>query len=402
MSEVPVTEAQVRLAEAEARKIEAEAKLKAKTAKVKPADPVMGTTEETYPGSESYYYAFGGAPKSDWSGIKDPTTRLISDMCCRPTDRVSGQKATISRQKGLELKYAQGVKVSDFQKKVLDHLKDYGLDTIAYLPDPQAEASTLDVLNVISHHARFTGNMEKSIQSCKDISMKYDSWDKRHDNEALKFLMNSIDETVKQGFESFQDDDDTFAATWLKLIHYLITTSAKTYDALKDKIRKLKPQQYAGQNVSKMSQDYLVLAKELENAGHFDSSLILSMVDGFLGAQKDTTGTFHHEMNTIRGQVDTLVTETVFMTKEEQRKEFAKQKLSYNDINMRAVKTYRDLVHNNRWEPGKLPKDQQTPASGLANLAQLTKAQIMMIISTMKDDSGKKGSSGSFLSRTIF
>ena len=53
-------------------------------------------------------------------------------------------------------------------------------------------------------------------------------------------------------------------------------------------------------------------------------------------------------------------------------------------------------MHNNRWEPGKLPKDQQAPASGLANIAQLTKAQIMMIISTMKDDSGKKGSSGSF------
>ena len=91
----------------------------------------MGTTEETYPGSGVYYYAFGGVPKSDWSGIKDPNARLVSDMCCRPTDQVSGQKGTIARQKGLEVKYSQGVKLSDFQKKVLDHLKDFGLDTVS-------------------------------------------------------------------------------------------------------------------------------------------------------------------------------------------------------------------------------------------------------------------------------
>jgi hypothetical protein len=374
MSEQAVAEAQARMAEAEARRIEAEVALKATKVKVKPSNPTMGTTEETYPGSESYYYAFGGTPKGDWSGIKDLNARLVSDMCCRPTDRVSGQKGTIARQKGLEVKYSQGVKLSDFQKKVMDHLKDYGLDTISYLPEPQGDPASLDVLSVISHHARFTGNMEKSMKSCKDISSKYDVWDKRHDNEAVKFLMNSLDESVKEGFESFQDEGDTFAATWLKLIHYLITTSSKTYDGLKDKIGKKRPQQYAGQNISKMSQDYLVLAKELENAGHFDTSLILSMVDGFLGAQKDTAGTFHHELNTIRSQVDRLVTETVFMTKEEQRKEFTKQKLGYNDVNMRAVKTYRDLIHNNRWEPGKLPKDQHTPASGLVNLAQMTKA----------------------------
>ena len=68
---------EVRLAEAEARGAEA---VKASKTKVRPANPIMGTTEETYPGSDSFYYAFGGAPLSDWSGIKDPASRLISDM----------------------------------------------------------------------------------------------------------------------------------------------------------------------------------------------------------------------------------------------------------------------------------------------------------------------------------
>ena len=236
------------------------------------------------------------------------------------------------------------------------------------------------------------------MKATLDIKTKYDSWDLRHDNEAMKFLMNSLDESVKEGFEAFQDDSDSFAATWLKLIHYLITTSAKTYDALKEQIRKKRPQQYSGQNISKLSLDYLTLAKELENAGHFDSSLVLSMADGFLGAQKDTTGTFHHEMNTLRGKVDALITETVFLTKEEQKEAFTKARVTYSDVNMRAVKVYRDLIHHNRWEPAKLPRDQQTPASNLVNLATMTKAQIMMIVNNMKGSndqkSGGKGANG--------
>ena len=277
----------VALAEVQARIVEAEARLAAAQAaqvpklKVKPADPIMGTTEETYPGSSSYYYAFGGEPKGDWSGIKDLKSRMISDMCCRPTDRVTGQKSTLARQKGLDVPYSQGVRLSEFQKKIWEHLKDYGLDTIAYLPDQQADSTSLQVLSVVTHHARFTGNMEKVKNLCSDIKSKFDEWDLRHDNEAIKFLMNSLDNTIKEGFEAFQDDSDSFSLTWLKLVHFLITTSAKSYDALKDKIRRKRPQQYAGQNISKMSQEYLVLATELENAGHFDSSLILNMVDGF-------------------------------------------------------------------------------------------------------------------------
>ena len=216
--------------------------------------------------------------------------------------------------------------------------------------------------------------MEKSLQASKDLKAKFDDWDLRHDDEATKFLMDSLDETVQIGFDPFQLDNDSFSATWLKLIHYLITTSSKTYDGIKDRIRKKKPQQFAGQNISTMSQEYITLAKELDNAGHFDSSLILNMVDGFLCAQRDETGTFHHEMNNLRTKVDKLVTETVFMTKDEQAKKFALDKVTYLDVNNRAVKVYRDLMHHNRWEPSKLPKDRQPPASSLVNLAQLTKA----------------------------
>jgi hypothetical protein len=51
------------------------------TLKPVPSDPLMETTEEIFPGSGVYYYTFGGAPKSDWLGIENPDTRLLSDLC---------------------------------------------------------------------------------------------------------------------------------------------------------------------------------------------------------------------------------------------------------------------------------------------------------------------------------
>ena len=103
-SAVIMAEIQARITEAEARLTAAQAAATAtlgastKARAVRPADPLMGTTEETFPGSNNFYYAFGGKPKGDWSGIEDLNSRLITDASCRPTDRVTGQKGTKARK----------------------------------------------------------------------------------------------------------------------------------------------------------------------------------------------------------------------------------------------------------------------------------------------------------------
>ena len=78
----------------------------------------MGTTEETYPGSNVFYYAFGGQPKTDWSGLDPSSERLLADTCFRSLDPVSGQKSGVYRTKGLEAddRYKKGMKLSEYQK----------------------------------------------------------------------------------------------------------------------------------------------------------------------------------------------------------------------------------------------------------------------------------------------
>jgi hypothetical protein len=353
------------------------------TSKARPKDPRMGSTEETYVGSNVFYYAFGGAPLPDWSGIKDPSSRLLSDLCYRSLDPVSGQKSTLYRTKGLSKPYDRSQKLSDFQKKVWDHLVNYGLDTIGYLQDPKDPTK---VQSVVQYHARFNGDLSKALAVSKVWKEKFDSWDKKHDFEARQFLLNSLSDEVKSGFETFHERDDTFAATWLKLIHYLVTTTSKTYDEMKQTIRSKRPQQYAGQNIEAMAIDLIQIAKEVDNAGYYSHSLTLNMVDSFLCASKDPKGTFHHSMNSLRERVSAKEQETVFLSSDDQDKQFAAAKLSYKDVCLHAVKIYNELVSINMWEPSKLPKDRQTPPT-----INLSTAEIMNLIQSTVNKNKEQG-----------
>ena len=127
------------------------------TSPSRPPNPTMGTCEETYPGSGSYYYVFGGKPKADWSGIEDLSSRTMSDLCFRSLDPVAGQKSSHYRTKPLSTKFDVKKSITDFQADVWEHLCKYGLDTITYLPDPRN--STTKVLCTVTKHAQFTGDM---------------------------------------------------------------------------------------------------------------------------------------------------------------------------------------------------------------------------------------------------
>jgi hypothetical protein len=350
-----------------------------------PMDPLMGTTEETYQGSKTYYYAFGGIPKSDWSGLQDKSKRLCTDLCFRSLDPIAGQKSALVRQTGLGTKYDKDQKLSEFQKKIWTHLVKFGLDTIGYLPDPR---NNMDVQSVVTYHARFTGDLPKSIKASKDISKLFDKWDIKHDYEAKEFLLDSLSNSLKASFETFYEMDDSFAITWLKLVHHLVTTTSKTYDTMKAKIRNMRPQQFQGQNIELMGSELIRLAEELDNAGHFDHSLTINMVDGFLSASQDSKGTFHHKLNNLRDKVHDKRQETLFLPPSDQDEVFAKANLTFKDICLQAMQVYKDLDSNNAWEPSKLPKDRQAPAINLTSTDLLP--QVLQLIESVTGSSPSK------------
>ena len=57
------------------------------------------------------------------------------------------------RCKGFEDKFSKNGDLYKFQRRLNDHLKIMGMDTITYLPDP---ADNDQMVNVITDHTRFT------------------------------------------------------------------------------------------------------------------------------------------------------------------------------------------------------------------------------------------------------
>ena len=341
----------------------------------RPTSPKMGTVEETYAGSGEYYLCFGGVPKPDWTGIESRKEETISDLCYRSLDPLKGQKSVSIRSEGLTHKLAQEQNIREFQERVWEHLVKHGLDTMAYLPDPRDPTK---VINVVEEHAKFIGDLEGSLKNCSDLRALYDTWDHKHDNEAKTFLINSIDPHLYKGFKPFYDKNSlSFTATWLKLVNYLLTTNSSTYDLIKSKIRNLRPQNFSGQNIEQMSAEYIKMFEELESGGYMDNGLLINVINGFLCADKDVKGTFHFEMNSLYKEAEAIQKKVVFMSKEDQNDAYVRAKMTYRDICLVAVRTYKSLKSHNFWEPSKLPKDRMNPYANY-----VTKDEIMNLIAT--------------------
>ena len=354
----------------------------------KPTDPNMGSAVETYKGSGNYYLSFGGIPKADWSGIAVGNDSIVSDLCYRSLDPGQSQKSVQYRTRPLKIKLVGKKNLKEFQEEVWKHLTKYGLDTLAYLPDPMDKTK---VLNVVEHHAKFTGDTEEAFKLAQEFKDKFDDWDKKHDNECKTFLLDSLDSELYKGFKPFCQQQMSFAGTWLCLITYILTTNSTTFDKLKERIRGLHPKYFPGQNIELMSAEYIKLSDELENAGFFENSLLLNMVNGFLNAEVDNKMTFHFQMNSLCKRVEEVQRKTTFMTKMDQDKVYQRERLTCRDICFIAIKEYKSLLSNNYWEPAKLPKDRNTPAY----VNNMTVQEIMNLMANMPTSNGQQGQNGS-------
>jgi len=147
----------------------------------KPDKPIMGGLKEI--GEHEYMAWTGGEPNLEWTGLQDP------DDTVKPLQfRALGSKDVKPQQtriQGLKTKFDKGGELEQFCTNVYDHLKDSGMDTISYLPDP---ANPVKMISVVQNHGRF--NKEYTIQQSNLFKAAWDSYDKANNDDAKKFLMN--------------------------------------------------------------------------------------------------------------------------------------------------------------------------------------------------------------------
>ena len=79
-----------------------------------------------------------------------------------------------------------------------------------------------------------------------------------------------------------------------------------------------------------MANDYLCLAKVLDNTGVYDNELTQHMVEGCLHATStDKMGCFNYTLQKINEEVEDAICHTKFMSKMDSDAYFAKENLNY-------------------------------------------------------------------------
>lgn len=248
------------------------------TSVVKPTKPTMGDIVELT--KDDWAAWTGGMPVHDWSGLDSKATKEYEwPNQLRPSYASSASKAYNFRKMGLETKFARGSDLAVFEGEVWKHLVHSGMDSIAYLPDPE---DTTKMTCVVKGHSCFT--VETAKKAAGHLKGKFDKYDAENDRASRTFLLNSLDENLKLAVSRRIEDDETFTVTWMVMIQHLQSTSIERFEELRTRIKSRHPSQYPGENIESLVQDYRADAMALEVAGQYEHNLTLAMIKSFLKA----------------------------------------------------------------------------------------------------------------------
>ena len=234
------------------------------TSSFKPKKPKFGGLSQV--GPDSYAAWTGGKPKADWTELEDPNPADIQPNQFRATSVSTQAKSQAYRRRGLENLFSKEHDVLLFQNDVMNHLEDYGMDTITYIQDP-VDGKTL--ISIVDHYGKFT--RETGSEKGDDNKLvHYDSYDLKNVVDAKKFIYNSVDDHLKKQLNENCSKDCSFITYWLELIHCIQSTSLEKYEVIKSRIKSIKASDYEGENVETMCSDFYNLFTTLDNSAMYD------------------------------------------------------------------------------------------------------------------------------------
>jgi hypothetical protein len=232
----------------------------------KPVKPIMGNLVKL--SKDEWVPWTGGKPNFNWTGL-DTVEALgehTSPNQLRGEYAAAAQKGYNFRRTGLATVFKKNDELSVFSKSVWNHLLDTGMDTIAYLQDPEYNDRMTDVIH---GHSRFTVGSTKLLSKVQMVL--YDKYDRTNDKAACSFLLSSLETTLRNRVEEKLEDSDSFTVTWLTFIKCIQSTSIDRFNSLKSRIKNRSPSQYPGENLRLLLE---IFGKMLKNWRQLDSMTI--------------------------------------------------------------------------------------------------------------------------------
>ena len=353
-----------------------------------PRAPIMGGLD-TIPSGDVVAWT-GGKPSHLWRGLQRAPAGPTSPDQYRSGSVGTAQKSRAHRIKGLDPKFKRHDNLQVFRDKVWSHLQDCGLDTISYLPDP---AVTAQMISCVEQHERLKSG--EAIQTVTAQLARYDAYDKNNDGDAIKFLLNSLDDELLSELRTIRQDNDPFPVTYLHLMEIITSASIESFEVLKNTLKARRATDYPGQDISKLAMQFRLDAQTLENAGQYTENLTLDMVNAFLAAGGRENEDFRFGLRMMKEQLHPLLSRIAFLTPTQQAAEVARAHLSYHDVCKAATDKYRSQLNLRKWPPARHNPDSKAAPGNFGHLAA---AQANNLVSAGLDQSnitcyncGKKG-----------
>ena len=339
----------------------------------KQAKPTMGGLVEV--GTDVWAAWTGGKPKADWSGLDEPNPTSIKPKQYRLTSVSAASKSEHYRTLGMTTKFGRKKDLLTFERKLMEHLEENGLDTITYIPDP---GDSTNVVSVVSDHGRF--NHDEDGVKANDRAKKYfDKYDWENDGDAKKYLMACMDEDMEQQLYEVCDPKDCFIVCYLELVHIIRSVSVDRFDKMKQRIKDRKIGDYAGEDIELMASDYWRDYIELHGAGMYDYNLSLTMINAMMKADGSNED-FRSPLRTLKDKLNKQLLACRHMTYVATHRAMMAAGLGVKAILKEAKDKYRMLKDDGDWKSAIHAKDSKAMSKtyGSVNVAATNELKQMV------------------------
>ena len=267
-------------------------------------------------------------------------------MQYHPTSITSKAKSRTYRIAGLTNKFTRTSDLQTFQKRVKKHLVDHGMDTITYVTSP---TDAKQVVSIIDHHGLFT--LDEGCKAGNDLKTNhFDLYCLDNDNNAKDFLIASVDADIEEQLLDDCDEEDSFVAMWLNLIHIVRSVSILKFEKIKEQVAGRSLSQYAGENIEAICSDWTNDYKELHGARMYDHNLTMKMLERILeaGGGQDNER-FRHPLREVAIKLEAKLLEVRHMSYDEAHRSLARVKLDVKSVLKKAKLEYRKVYDNGKW-----------------------------------------------------
>ena len=121
--------------------------------------------------------------------------------------------------------------------------------------------------------------------------------------DAIDFLCNSLDEELLNIVYETCEEDDSFVAYWLSLIHIIRSVSIERCEKIKQRLKDRKISQCSGENVEAICSDYLRDYEELRQGNMYDHKLTLVMINRIMEAGGASNEDFRYQLRKTKNRL---------------------------------------------------------------------------------------------------